>query len=219
MFYCNVAVPHTHLDVLTYGYDPARLPGLAPGDCVRVRLRGRRARGLVLELPAESPVKRTIQVEDVVEPRLVDEQLLRLIAWVNSYYFGRMGETLGLALPRGVCGYGLRRSGPATPAVRETAEAAGTGAPLTAPGFGVWACVQTGGREEVLVRFVGRTLEAGSAIVLAPEHELSRWAGVLAARLGVEPVLFHGTLKQRERKWAWLDLRTGTRRLAIGVRA
>ncbi len=216
MRYVNVAIPHTHLDVLTYNYDRTRLPGLAPGDCVSVSLRGKKVRGLVLELLAESPVKRTVAVEDVVEPGMLDGRLLQLVRWVNSYYFGRMGETLGLALPRGVCGYGLRPRELATPTVDETAA---TGPPLTPPGFGVWVSLQSGGREEILVRFVGQVLQTGSAIVLAPEHEFEQLAGRLAARLGVEPVLFHGKLKPRERKQAWRNLRAGTRCLAVGVRA
>ncbi len=204
---------------MTYAYDPVRLPGLAPGDCVRVRLRGRRVRGLVIELLKRSPVQRTIAIEEVVEPKLLDSQLLHLLGWVNSYYFGRMGETLSFALPRGVCGYGLRRPGLGTPEVRETAEAALTGPPLAASGLGVWTYRQVGGREQVMVRFVGQVLKNGSVVVLAPEQGLDRWAGLLAAQLGVEPILLHGRLKQSERRRFWLELRTGTRHLVVGVRS
>ncbi|MBN2465452.1 hypothetical protein JXD38_07495, partial [candidate division WOR-3 bacterium] len=107
--FCDVAVPHTRLDVLTYEFDPGRLPGLAPGSCVQVRLRGKRVKGLVIEVLGRSPVAKTLEVEKLVEAQLVPEQLLRLLRWVGAYYFGRMGEVLGLALPRGVCGYGIRR--------------------------------------------------------------------------------------------------------------
>ena len=116
--YCNVAIPHTRLPELTYEFEPERFPELAPGACVQVRLRGKRVKGLVLEVLARSPVTKTLPVERLVEPQLVTDQLLHLLRWVGAYYFGRMGEVLGLALPRGICGYGLRRAKPA--AVVET---------------------------------------------------------------------------------------------------
>ncbi|MEO0078882.1 MAG: primosomal protein N' [candidate division WOR-3 bacterium] len=219
MSYCNVAVPHTHLDVLTYAYDPAQLPGLAPGDCVRVLLRGRRVRGLVIELLNQSPVRRTIPIEDIIEPGLLDPQLLHLLSWVNSYYFGRMGETLSFALPLGVCGYGIRRPGLSATQVRETAAVSPVGPPWAVSGFGVWTYCQVSGREQVMVSFVSQVLQTGSVVVLTPEQGLDRWASLLATQLGVEPVVFHSRLRQSERRQAWFELRTGTRHVVVGVRS
>ena len=102
--FCNVAVPHTRLGELTYEYDAVALPGLAPGDCVRVPLRGKKVKALVLRLVAKSPVSRTLPVLDVVEPGLVGPELLSLLDAAGRYYFGRAGEMLGLGLPRGIGG-------------------------------------------------------------------------------------------------------------------
>ena len=60
--FCNVAVPHTRLGELTYAFNPADF-ALAPGDCVRVRLRGRKVKALVVEVLDKSPVAKTLPVE------------------------------------------------------------------------------------------------------------------------------------------------------------
>jgi primosomal protein N' (replication factor Y) len=172
-----------------------------------------------VELLDESPVPRTISIEEIVEPGLVDAQLLRLLGWVRSYYFGRMGETISFALPAGVCGYGLRQPASAPPVVSDALKTGPEMTQLATPGYAVLTYWQSVGREDVLVRFVGQVLRRGSAIVLAPECDMKHWAGLLATRLEVEPVFFHGGQGFRERRQAWLELRAGTRKLVIGVRS
>lgn len=222
--YCNVAIPHTRLDKLTYEFEPERLPELAPGDCVQIRLRGKKVKGLVLEMLTRSPVPKTIPIEKLVEPRLVAEQLLHLLGWVGAYYFGRMGEVLGLALPRGICGYGLRRG------------ARGVGQGLDGrqsvvvsdlrlspfvfqPSFSVYVHAGHDTREDVLVSFVAQGLERGTVIALMPESDTALWADVLRSRTGIEPISYFGDQKASERKRVWRELRRDGRRLVIGVRS
>jgi len=225
--FCNIAIPHTRLRELTYEFEPERFPELAPGACVQVRLRGKRVKGLVLEVLARSPVPKTLPVEKLIEPRLVAEQLLHLLRWVGAYYFGRMGEVLGLALPRGICGYGLRRTKPTTavqthpmsfvprPAVSDLRPSS-----FTFPSsFSVHVQTDPVSRENVVADFIAGTLERGTVIVLMPESETGAWTGALRSRFGIEPTLYHGDQKVSERKRVWRELRSAERRLILGVRS
>ena len=225
--YCNIAIPHTRLDELTYEFEPDRFPELAPGACVQVRLRGKKVRGLVLEVLARSPVPKTLPVEKLIEPRLLDEQLLHLLRWVGAYYFGRMGEVLGMALPRGICGYGLRRTKPAT--VIETRPSSFVPRPAVSDlrpssfvfphSFSVYVQVGPDSLEDVVAGFITQGLERGTVILLMPESETDVWAGRFRSRFGIEPVLYHGDQKVSERKRVWRELHSAERRLIIGVRS
>ena len=225
--YCNVAIPHTRLHELTYEFEPERFPELAPGACVQVRLRGKKVKGLVLEVLARSPVPRTLPVEKLVEPRLVPEHVLHLLRWVGAYYFGRVGEVLGSALPRGICGYGLRRAKAASavaarlpswvsrPAVSDLHASSFVFPHL----FSVHVHTGSGSREDVVADFVAAGLERGPVIALMPESEIDQWAWALRSRFGVEPVLYHGEQNVSDRKRVWRELRSAERGLVLGVRA
>jgi len=225
--FCNVAIPHTRLHELTYEFERGSFPELAPGDCVQVRLRGKKVKGLVLEVLARSPVPKTLPVEKLVEPGLVSDQLLHLLRWVGAYYFGRMGEVLGLALPRGVCGYGVRRATPAT--VVETRPTSFVPRPAVSdlhpssfvfqPSFSVCVHSSSGSCEDAVTDFVAAGLERGTVIALMPESETGVWAGRLRSRFGIEPVLYHGDRRASERKRVWRELRSAERKLIFGVRA
>jgi primosomal protein N' (replication factor Y) len=225
--FCNVAIPHTRLHELTYEFEPESFPELAPGACVQVRLRGKKTRGLVLEVLARSPVPKTMPVEKLIEPRLLDEQLLHLLLWVGAYYFGRMGEVLGLALPRGVCGYGLHRAKPATAAETRTTSLVPRPAVsdlrpssyVFPPSFAVQVHTGLEAREDVVADFVAGSLDRGTVIALMPESETGVWAGRLSSRLGIEPIPYHSDQKLSERRRAWRDLRSAERRLIVGVRS
>jgi primosomal protein N' (replication factor Y) len=220
--FCNVAVPHTRLDALTYDFDPGRLPDLVPGSCVQVRLRGKKVRGLVLEVLARSPVARTLPVEKLFEAQLVPEQLLRLLRWVGAYYFGRMGAVLGLALPRGVCGYGLRRKVTGQgPSAQTTA--AVSDAPRSSFAFGssfaVYVHAERTAGDEAVAGFIAQGLERGTVILLMPESEIDIWSDRLRLWFRTEPVVYGGNQKVSERKRVWRQLRFSERRLVIGVRS
>ncbi len=225
--FCNIAIPHTRLHELTYEFEPGLFPELAPGACVQVRLRGKKVKGLVLEVLARSPVAKTLPIEKLVDSRLVAEQLLHLLRWVGAYYFGRMGEVLGLALPRGICGYGLRRARPAP--VVETRPTSFVPRPAVSDlrpssrvfpsSFSVHVDTGSGEREDVVAGFVAERLEHGTVVVLMPEPETGIWAGALRSRFGIEPTLYHGDQKVSERKRVWRDLRSAERRLILGVRS
>jgi primosomal protein N' (replication factor Y) len=222
--FCNVAVPHTRLDVLTYEFDPGRFPGLAPGACVQVRLRGKRVKGLVLEVLGRSPVAKTLTVEKLVEAQLVPEQLLHLLRWVGAYYFGRMGEVLGLALPRGVCGYGLRRRAITPgPGRSEHPPAAVSDSPRSSftfePSFAVHVHADWAAGNDAVTGFIAQGLGRGTVILLMPESEIDVWSAKLRSLFPTEPVVYGGDQKVSERKRVWRELRSAERQLVLGVRS
>ena len=225
--FCNVAIPHTRLHELTYEFERGAFPGLGPGGCVQVRLRGKKVKALVLEVLTRSPVPKTLSVEKVVEPELVPGQLLQLLRWVGAYYFGRMGEVLGLALPRGICGYGLRRARNAPAVAIGLAPFAARPAvsdldrlPLDfPPAFAVHVENGTASREDVVTGFVAAGLERGTVVVLMPESETGAWVDRLRSRIGVEPVQYHGDQKLSNRKRMWRELRSARHALVVGVRS
>jgi primosomal protein N' (replication factor Y) len=222
--YCNVAIPHTRLHELTYEFEPGLFPELAPGDCVQVRLRGKKVKGLVLEVLSRSPVQNTLPVEKLVESRLIDEELLRLLRWVGAYYFGRMGEVLGLALPRGICGYGLRRGtrgGDQTHPPRQPAAVSDRRPPAFTfpPVFAVYVSGDVAAHDDVIVDFVAQGLDRGVVIALMPESELGVWSERFRLLSATEPVSYGGDQKVSERKRVWRELRSGERRLILGVRS
>ncbi|HTW90730.1 MAG TPA: primosomal protein N' [bacterium] len=219
--FCNVAIPHTRLDRLTYEFEPQRFPELAPGDCVQIRLRGKKVKGLVLEMLTRSPVPTTLPIEKLIEPRLVPEQLLHLLGWVGAYYFGRMGEVLGLALPRGICGYGLRRKTKAGPSGGQPVLVSDVkpSSFVFQPSFSVYVHAGRDAREDVLASFVAQGLERGTVIALMPESDTALWADVLRSRTGIEPISYFGDQKASERKRVWRELCRDGRRLIIGVRS
>ncbi len=222
--YCNVAIPHTRLHELTYEFDAGLMPDLAPGSCVQVRLRGKKVKGLVLAVVGRSPVARTLTVERLIEAQLVPEQLLHLLRWVGAYYFGRTGEVLGLALPRGVCGYGIRRrAGAQGQRLSERAPAAVSDLPRSSfvyePSFAVYVHVNRGAGDEAVTGFIAQGLGRGTVIALMPESEIDAWAETLRSRFSTEPVVYGGDRKASERKRVWRELRSAQHRLILGVRS
>jgi primosomal protein N' (replication factor Y) len=163
-------------------------------------------------------------VEKLIEARLVPEQLLRLLRWVGAYYFGRMGEVLGLALPRGVCGYGLRRGvGAQGQRLSERAPAAVSDLPRSSfvyePSFAVYVHINRGAGDEAVTGFMAQGLGRGTVIVLMPESEIDAWAETLRSRVSTEPIVYGGNQKASERKRAWRELRSAQHRLILGVRS
>jgi primosomal protein N' (replication factor Y) len=135
-----------------------------------------------------------------------------------------MGEVLGLALPRGVCGYGLRRgakdegrrfNGRQSVVVSDLRPSAY----VFPPSFSVYVRTGSDSREDAVTGFITQVLERGTVIVLMPESEISVWTDRLGKAFGIEPILYHGDQKVSERKRVWRELRTAERRLILGVRS
>ncbi len=236
--FCDVVVPGSRLDALTYEFDPERF-GLAPGDAVEVALRGRKARAVVLALRGRSPVSRVLPVQRVIEPGFISAELLGLLYWVSRYYVAPLGETLGLGLPPGIIGYRPRsggekntKGGRVQSGQEEESNTGSTraeepgyglavrdGIAQPASGFGVTCLCQSADRFEAVAGFVADRRRAGAVIVLLPEHKLERWSGQLRARFGSDVAGFHAGQSVKEHKQAWQAVRAGGPGIVVGVRS
>jgi primosomal protein N' (replication factor Y) len=232
--FCDVVIPHTRLDALTYAV-PDNLAGtIKVGSAVTVELRKQRVTGIVAAVTLAASIAHPKPVLEVVEPEFCRAGLLRLTNWVSRYYVASWGETLTLAFPAKVMGYRPRK--PWLPPLVSVA----TGTPPTLtldqhravrailPPLGQHTFkpfllfgVTGSGKTEIYLRAAEEALRLGrSALILVPEIALTplliarfaeRFPGNLAA--------LHSGVRAAERKKYWQVLRDGKVRLAIGARS
>lgn len=218
--FCDVIIPRTRLNELTYCFDPDKVGRLAPGDCVEVMLRGRPVKGIVLEVRDKTPVPQPLEVGRLVDPGLVRTELLGLLRWVAGYYWSPMGEVLNLVMPRGICGYRPRRMAAAQavmPAMEVSAvEEAGHAA---RPGFRVVCSARGQGSEELVAGFVHEARRRGPVLVLLPDAVLADWLPQIVGVLGSDVIEYHAGISVTERKQAWLKIRRGEHGVVVGTRA
>lgn len=220
---CNVAFARTRLDELTYSYDPDLLGDLSAGDCVLANLRGKKRKGIVTGLPKRTSVKRLSPVLGVVERSLVGAELLSLFRWVGRYYWARLGEVLGQALPAGIGGYRPRATEFADASrlvVCETTEAACTGdrRDFLDNGFRV-LCSSDVRTIETIVAFVETRRTYGGVIILLPGEELPKWRLLLCERFGPEFIEYHNEMTGAQKKRAWQQIRSQQSPIAVGIRS
>jgi len=229
--FCDVVIPGTSLDALTYRVDTTVVPELAPGDCVRVKLRGRNVTGIVVAILERSPVAKVLAIGGVVERQLVTPEMLRLAHWVASYYYCRLGDVLGLCLPKEVRAR-LERHAEAEATVAEAAAAPVIPGELAEAvsqrRFGVWVTCRNRHRLELVGDFAAAVRRQGSVLVLLPESKLHGWLPKLASSLSNcvrgpalsdSVVEYHTRLTPAARRRAWRTLRQGRFKLVVGVRS
>jgi primosomal protein N' (replication factor Y) len=218
--FCDVIIPRTRLNGLTYRFDPDKLGRLAPGDCVEVILRGRPVKGIVLEARDQTQVPDTLEVRRLVDPGLVGAELLGLLRWVAGYYWSSMGETLNMVMPRGICGYRPRKTAGAQAVMPAMTASAGREVRHAArPGFRVVCSARDQGREGLVAGFVHEARRRGPVLVLLPDAQLAEWLPQLVGVLGSDVVEYHAGLSVTERKQAWLRIRRGEHGVVVGTRA
>ncbi len=214
--YCDVAIPHTRLAELTYQYDPAVLPNLDAGDCVLVRLRNKRVRAIVIGRGSRPAVSRILSVEQLLWPQLVPAELIRLALRVNSYYFGHIGTTLGLILPRGIVTTSKK-----LPAIESQPSTFGlpSFAQTTTTNGHVVLFSGSSDPNPIVANYVASALAGGSVIVLSPETDLGNWQRELERMASSSVVPYHAGLSLRQRRQVWFELRCSSRRIVLGTRS
>jgi primosomal protein N' (replication factor Y) len=103
---------NTPLNQLFDYLPPAKASGAQPGQRVRVPFGRREQIGVIVELDDQSEVpanKLRTAVELLDGDALLDEELMRLLAWSSTYYQHPPGEVISAALPAG-----LRKGAPPT---------------------------------------------------------------------------------------------------------
>ncbi len=210
--YCDIVVPGTRLDELTYRFDETQLPELAPGDCVSVRLRGREAAGIVVGLRSSSPVEETRSIEGLIEPRMVPAELVDFVRRVAGHYFGRLGETMHLAIPQPVLS---RSSGRAKSfSGVDRARAIGSAPAREGGRFGVGVCADPVQATRRLASFCANGLTQGSVLLLAPDPH----AALSLIDESVDAVIISSRLRAKALRTAWRRSRAG-RSLVVGCRS
>ena len=202
------------------------------GAIVRVRLGGRRVRGVVTELDVTPPPGIELSgIEDVVGQ--LPAPLVELALWLAGYYGSTPGRALALVAPlmptrRGERAHLLEREALAAEPVPEN---------LTEPqqrsigrieraldeGGGLFLLYgATGsGKTEVYLQACATVLARGkSAIVLVPEISLTpQTLGRFRQRFGEEIAVLHSRLSEAERRDERERIASGEARVVIGARS
>jgi len=202
------------------------------GAVVRVRLGGRRVRGVVTEVDVTPPPGIELSAIEEVVGRL-PAALVELALWLAGYYGSTPGRALALvapAMPR-------RRGKRARPLEREALAAERAPETLTESqqravgrivqsldgGGGLFLLYgATGsGKTEVYIQACAAALARGrGAIVLVPEISLTpQTLGRFRQRFGEEIAVLHSRLSEAERRDERERIGSGDARVVIGARS
>ncbi|MEO0086433.1 MAG: hypothetical protein ABIK37_07375, partial [candidate division WOR-3 bacterium] len=219
--YCDVVIPRTRLDELTYTCASAGQSDLGLGDCVWVTLRGRKRAGIVFGWRRRSPVAKTLPIIGVAERKSLTAEMVALVNWISSYYWGRKGEVLTHVLPGGRLTVAARKAqseaGRASVADVKSASGLRSSPPAIASGFSVWVSLRT--QFDRIAAAVQAMRKRGSVILLAPESRLAEWQHSIAEEWGGDLVRLHGEQTDRERRERWDRTRRSRGLVIVGVRS
>ncbi len=226
--FCEVVIPRTPLNCLTYCFRPEETGELEPGDCVRVPLRGRQTLGVVWAINREGPAAldcSAIQsVAGLIGKRVVSLEMLNLVRWVADYYASALGEVMGFVLPRMVSRALLVRGEEEKVLVQETVLPRQAGLPsglvcaLEEKQFGVWVDFEYQNQKTV-EEFLARGLIYGSLILMMPEPRLADWLPFLKERFGNVVIEYHNRLTPATQRRLWYLIKQARNRLLVGVRS
>jgi primosomal protein N' (replication factor Y) len=211
-------------EALTY----ASSSRLARGQIVRVELQKEVVMGVVSG-PAGKPRFQTKPVAEVLDLPPLPPHLLKLAAWLPTYYPAPLGVIAQQLLPAGFSAKQL--AAPAPPGFPEPDL---SGLPLLTPEQGTALKAMTkhdtyllhgttgSGKTRLYIEMAARAVAAGSsAIILTPEISLTtQLAGSFRRIFGERVIVMHSQQAPSERQKAWLDsLRTTEPVIVIGPRS
>lgn len=211
--FCEVVIPRTPLEALTYEVSSGM--EVAPGDCVRVPLRGKEVVGVIFqtkEKPAAGDKKVKYQrVAEIVCRGLISREMLLLIQWVAEYYLAPRGEVMSFVFPREV----FSRTGrTALPKVDLHEQISKTGR----DGFEVIVGIESE-EKKMGAEFLRQARQRGSALLLMPERRLKEWLNFVRDVWGEGVVEYHNGLSPASQRKAWLKAQESEHTLVVGVRA
>ena len=238
MSFALVALPVPVRQLFTYRVPETLDAAAQPGVPVEVPFRGRRARGVIVERIASTPLEKVSDLGKVTGGVLLSPHLLELTRWVADYYLAPPGEVVAAALPGGNDGLArslarrhaledrvLRMPIPErvtlTPAQREACiavdEAIGSGGfqPFLLHG------VTASGKTKVYLRAARAAREAGGqALILVPEVALAaQVVAVFEKRFGGRVGALHSYLPVGTRRRNWELARRGALDVIVGARS
>lgn len=212
-------------EALTYGSKER----LGRGRIVRVELQKETVLG-VISGPAEKPRFKTKEIVEVLELPPLPAQLLKLAAWLPTYYPAPVGLITQQLLPATLSAKRLDTPAPEehfpTPKLDDlpplTAEQKSVLAAMEQPDTYLLHGVTGSGKTRIYIEAAARAVRGGaSAIILTPEISLT---SQLAARFrevfGERVIVMHSQQPPSERQQAWLDcLRSSEPVIVIGPRS
>jgi primosomal protein N' (replication factor Y) len=231
--FADIVIPNTKLDELTYSYDEKLASLIKVGSAVKIELRKKQTSGIVVRIKETSEAPYTKEIKEVIETDFCDQNLLRLTNWVSKYYMASWGETLTLAVPKGVYGYKPKKQSDSISQVieglaptlnLEQHQAVRKILPrLKKNNFKVFLLfgVTGSGKTEVYLRLIEEVLRLNkSAIILVPEIALTPfYIERFTQRFPKELACIHSSLLASRRKEYWQRIRNGEFRVVIGPRS
>jgi primosomal protein N' (replication factor Y) (superfamily II helicase) len=98
--FARVVVPSPLKDPLIYSVPHSLGHQIAIGSRVLVPLQRRTVTGVVWEVLAENPIDQAKPIIAALDDKpILDEQLLKLCAWISQYYLAPLGEVVATMLP------------------------------------------------------------------------------------------------------------------------
>ncbi|MCL6465598.1 MAG: hypothetical protein K6T77_02435 [candidate division WOR-3 bacterium] len=219
--FCDIVIPRTPLNELTY--ELPRDMEVAPGDCVRVPLRGKQVTAVVFGLRKELPEcqvpGKLQQITKILARGMISSELLCLVRWVADYYVASMGEVLSFVLPRGV--FPQKRTAPypqSSTGVASICSDGGADAEAVArQNFSVLVCSESKEKEAV-ADFLKRAQRYGSVVFLMPERRLKEWRNLVRDIWGDGVIEYHNKLSPANQRKAWLKAVEAEQVVVVGVR-
>jgi primosomal protein N' (replication factor Y) len=233
--FADIVIPNTKLDDLTYRIPEKLAPVIQVGSAVKVPLRKKQTVGIVVRIKDTSVSSYTKEIQAVIETDFCAKSLLRLTNWVSKYYIASWGETLTLAIPKGVYGYKPKKiseplltlstaNGIAPVLTLEQHRAIKKILPnLKTNQFKVFLLygVTGSGKTEVYLRLIEEVLRLNkSVIVLVPEISLTPfYLDRFAQRFSQQLITLHSALLPSQRKEYWQRIRNGEFQVVVGPRS
>lgn len=101
MLFVNV-LPLTHLGAqrsFDYSVPPQFLTRIQVGSLVVIKLRTRAVQAVVLALKKRAAVRSVKPIVQLIERQVVDQTVLELGKFLQSYYLAQLGESIAAILP------------------------------------------------------------------------------------------------------------------------
>lgn len=238
MSFALVALAVPVRQFFTYRVPDALDAAAVPGAPVEVPFRGRRARGVIVERIASTPLAEVRDLTRVTGAPVLSEHLLALTRWVADYYLAPPGEVVAAALPGGNTGLAASRARrqaiedrvlrmPMPERVTLTAaQREAVSAVVNAVDTGGWQPfllhgVTASGKTEVYLRAAMAAREAGGqALILVPEVALaSQVVAAFQKRFGGRVAALHSYLGTGQRRRNWELARRGALDVVVGARS
>jgi primosomal protein N' (replication factor Y) len=204
---------------------------VAPGQRVRVDLRGTENTGIVHRLRDRADCSYTKPIKELLDSEaVINEDLMSTAEWMAEYYLCSIGEALWTIVPKGI----KKREKLVEPeaVVHEeefdlTAEQRAVFHTLlkTLEGEGTRHFLLHGvtgsGKTEIYLRIIHEVVKRGKgAILLVPEISLTpQTVRYFSRRVGDELALLHSRLTPAEKINEWHRILSGKKRIVIGARS